>query len=89
MDGGGIWKVKKGDGGGLGRSLSGRMTLVESSAREPKALCTVANAPLALCHAMLALDSDNSGFDRFPCTFRGSGCFMTIELCERRRVDCW
>lgn len=50
---------------------------------------TVADAPLALCDAVLALDSDNGRFDRFLCTLRRSGYYVAIEVRERRRVDRW
>ena len=91
MDGGGIWKVKKGDGGGLGRSLSGRgrMSLKVSLAKNLRAMYIVVKAPLALCHAVLALDADDDRFNRLAYTLgRGDYC-VAIEVCERRRVNRW
>jgi hypothetical protein len=91
MDGGGIWKVKKGDGGGLGRSLSGRgrISLKVSLAKNLRAMYIVVKAPLALCHAVLALDANDERFNRPACTLgRGDYC-VAIEICERRRVNRW
>lgn len=83
--------MKKGDGGGLGRSLSGRgrPSLKVSLAKNLRAMRIMVKAPLALCHAVLALDGDNDRFNGALCTLWGGGYCVAVEVCKRRRVTRW